>query len=93
MAFNQAGCSDTACKPVETLINAAVDVPNAFTPGTVRPNSVLYVRGFGIAKMKFAIYAKYGTKVFETATKNMGWDGYLKGKLTCRWMFMRIRLM
>ncbi len=81
IAYNTAGCADTICKPVQALIDAAVDVPNAFTPGQAGPNSVVYVRGFGIAKMKFTIYARWGEKVFESTTKNMGWNGYYKGKL------------
>ncbi|HWI91970.1 MAG TPA: PKD domain-containing protein [Flavisolibacter sp.] len=80
-AYNQAGCPATVCKIVETLINPAVDVPNAFTPGKFGPNSVVYVRGFGIAKMKFAVWSRWGEKVFETNTKKLGWDGYYKGKL------------
>ena len=66
---------------VETLIDPAVDVPNAFTPGKFGPNSVVYVRGFGIAKMKFVVWSRWGEKVFETNTKKLGWDGYYKGKL------------
>lgn len=80
-AYNQADCPATVCKPVQALINPAVDVPNAFTPGKFGPNSTVYVRGFGIAKMKFAIWARWGEKVFETNSKKVGWDGYYKGKL------------
>ena len=81
IAYNVANCPDTICKPVEALISPAVDVPNAFTPGKFGPNSVVYVRGFGIAKMKFSIWARWGEKVFETNSKKLGWDGYYKGKL------------
>jgi gliding motility-associated-like protein len=80
-AYNQANCPATICKTVETLINPVVDVPNAFTPGKFGPNSAVYVRGFGIAKMKFAIWSRWGEKVFETNSKKVGWDGYYKGKL------------
>ncbi len=81
IAYNQAGCPDTVCKDVRMLIEAAVDVPNAFTPGKGGVNSQVYVRGFGIAKMHFTIYARWGEKVFETNSKHIGWDGYYKGKL------------
>jgi gliding motility-associated-like protein len=80
-AYNQANCPATICKTVETLVNPVVDVPNAFTPGKFGPNSTIYVRGFGIAKMKFAIWSRWGEKVFETNSKKLGWDGYYKGKL------------
>jgi len=39
------------------------------------------VRGFGIARMKFTVWARWGEKVFETASKEIGWDGRYKGKL------------
>ena len=81
IAYNSAGCPDTICKPVQTLIEPAVDVPSAFTPARSDANSVIYVRGFGIAKMKFTIWARWGEKVFETNTKNVGWNGRYKGKL------------
>lgn len=80
IAYNQANCPDTLCRQVKTLIEPAVDVPNAFTPGRNGSNSVIYVRGFGIAKMKFVVWARWGEKIFETNSKHIGWDGTYKGK-------------
>jgi gliding motility-associated-like protein len=79
IAYNQYDCADTVCKKIETLIDAAVDVPNAFTPLSSDGNNIVYVRGFGIAKMRFVIYNRWGQKVFETTTKNVGWDGKFNG--------------
>lgn len=81
IAANQTGCLDTVCKTVKALIEPAVDVPTAFTPLSGDQNSVVYVRGFGIAKMKFIIWARWGEKVFESGSKRAGWDGRYKGKL------------
>ncbi len=81
IAFNEIGCPDTTCLPVQTLIETAVDVPNAFTPLSGDINSLVMVRGFGIAKMKFAIWNRWGQKVFETDNKKNGWDGRFKGVL------------
>jgi len=81
VATNVAGCPDTLCKQVKTLIEPAVDVPTAFTPAQGGVNSIVYVRGFGIAKMKFTVWARWGEKVFETNDKHIGWDGRFKGKL------------
>jgi len=81
IAINPAGCPDTVCKKVSTLIEPALDVPNAFTPASGDVNSKVFVRGFGIAKLKFAIYARWGEKIFETTDKHIGWDGRYKGKL------------
>jgi len=81
IAFNQYGCTDTICKPIQTLIDAAVDVPNAFTPMSTDGNNKVFVRGFGITKMRFIIWNRWGQKVFETNSKNIGWDGRFKGAI------------
>ncbi len=79
IAFNPAGCSDTLCRPVTTIVIPALDVPNAFTPNSNDVNSKVLVRGFGIAKMRFIIYNRWGQKVFETNSRFQGWDGRIKG--------------
>jgi gliding motility-associated-like protein len=78
-AYNAANCDSTYCLPVRAIIIPVVDVPNAFTPLTNDANSVVYVRGFGIAKMQFIIWNRWGQKVFETNNRFQGWDGKLKG--------------
>jgi gliding motility-associated-like protein len=64
---------------ISNLIEPLAGVPNAFTPLSGDENSVVYVRGFGIAKMQFTIYNRWGQKVFETNNQKQGWDGKLKG--------------
>jgi gliding motility-associated-like protein len=79
VAFNQFGCSDTICHPVESLINPLLDVPNAFTPGRFGQNSIIMVKGFGIATMSWKIYNRWGQVVFESNNPFIGWDGTYKG--------------
>jgi gliding motility-associated-like protein len=79
VAINQAGCTDTTCQPVQTLINPLLDVPNAFTPGRFGQNSIVKVQGFGISSMIFRIYNRWGQVVFESNNPNRGWDGTFKG--------------
>ncbi len=79
IAINQYGCSDTVCHPVETLINPLLDVPNAFTPGRFGENSIVMVKGFGIASMNWKIYNRWGQVVFETNNPFIGWDGTYRG--------------
>lgn len=79
IAFNNEGCSDTLCLPVSTIVVPALDVPNAFTPLSGDENSVIMVRGFGIAKMRFIIWNRWGQKVFETNNPLEGWNGRVKG--------------
>jgi gliding motility-associated-like protein len=79
IAYNQAGCTDTFPMQVRSIIETVVDVPNAFTPLTNDENSIVFVRGFGIAKMQFTIWNRWGQKVFETNNRLQGWDGKVKG--------------
>lgn len=79
VAFNQLGCPDTVCAVVNTLVEPALDVPNAFTPNSGDVNSVVMPRGFGIAKLKFVIYNRWGQKMYETGNRNEGWNGKYKG--------------
>jgi gliding motility-associated-like protein len=80
-AYNAIGCDSTVCQPIVATIIPLVDVPNAFTPNSGDINSVLLVRGFGIAKMQFVIWNRWGQKVFETNDRFRGWDGKVKGAL------------
>ena len=79
IAYNQYQCTDTACVAVQTIINPLLDVPNAFTPGRFGENAIVKVRGFGISKLTFRIYNRWGQKVFESSDVNIGWDGTYKG--------------
>jgi gliding motility-associated-like protein len=79
IAFNALDCTDTLCMQVSTIIVPALDVPNAFTPNSGDINSVVMPRGFGIAKMRFTIYNRWGQKVFQTENRSQGWDGRVKG--------------
>jgi len=56
-------------------------VPNAFTPDGDGLNEVLFVRGAAIDEVFFAIYNRWGEKVFESNSKSQGWDGTFKGKM------------
>jgi gliding motility-associated-like protein len=80
-AFNKSICLDTFPDVVNVIINPLLDVPNAFTPGKFGTNSVVYVRGYGIGKMDWRIYNRWGELVFRSLNKREGWDGFYKGKL------------
>jgi gliding motility-associated-like protein len=79
IAINQFGCADTTCHAVESLINPLLDVPNAFTPGRFGQNSIVMVKGFGIASMDWKIYNRWGQVVFESNNPFIGWDGTFNG--------------
>jgi gliding motility-associated-like protein len=81
VAINANGCADTICMQVKTLILPLLDVPNAFTPNSNDINSKIFVKGFGIVKMSFTIWNRWGQKVFETNDLKIGWDGKYRGIL------------
>lgn len=78
-AMNQFGCKDTACKVVRGMVIPLVDVPSGFSPNGDGVNDMVYVKGYGISKMTFRIYNRWGEKVFESTEQSKGWDGRYKG--------------
>ncbi len=55
-------------------------IPDAFSPNGDGNNDKLFVRGNNFKELYFAVYDRWGEKVFETMDKNNGWDGTYKGK-------------
>ncbi len=80
-ASSKAGCAAVYDLPVDVIVNPLLDVPNAFTPGRFGLNSVVNVRGFGIVKMDWKIYNRWGQLIFQSESKRLGWDGTFKGIL------------
>ncbi|MFO8053543.1 MAG: gliding motility-associated C-terminal domain-containing protein [Bacteroidales bacterium] len=81
---DQYGCTftDTVTihvKPV-TCDDPYIFVPNAFTPDGDGKNDVLYVRTQFADNLYFAVYNRWGEKVFETKDINEGWDGTIEGE-------------
>lgn len=81
VAYNNAGCSDTTCLPISVTINSLLDVPNAFSPNGDGQNDRVYVRGYGIDRMTWTIYNRWGTVVYKSTDPYEGWDGSFNGKL------------
>ena len=77
--FNAAGCVDSVCIPVESIINIVNDLPSAFTPNGDGVNDQFMVRGFGIVKMTLRVFNRQGLMVFESRSQNIGWNGTYKG--------------
>lgn len=81
VAYNNSGCSDTTCQPIQVTINALIDVANAFSPNGDGNNDKIYVRGFGISKMTWSIYNRWGALVYQGTNPAEGWDGTVNGRL------------
>jgi len=81
VAINDVGCQDTTCQDIVARVVPLLDVPNAFTPNGDGINDKVFVRGYGINKMTWRIYNRWGEMVFETIDKGQGWDGTYKGTI------------
>lgn len=55
-------------------------VPTAFTPNNDGRNDMLFVESHVITELQFAIYDRWGEKIFETTDVTKGWDGTYLGK-------------
>ncbi|HYG50418.1 MAG TPA: gliding motility-associated C-terminal domain-containing protein, partial [Flavobacteriales bacterium] len=76
------GCTDTACIKVTLEIPCGeIFVPTAFSPNKDGANEMQCVLGNCIAALYFAIFDRWGEKVFETHDQKMCWDGTYKGKV------------
>ncbi|MEW6469602.1 MAG: gliding motility-associated C-terminal domain-containing protein [Bacteroidota bacterium] len=79
------GCqnTDTVTVYVSLNCNAAegeIFIPDVFSPNHDGNNDVLYVRGGGMKSIAFSVYDRWGNRVFESSSQDMGWDGTFKGK-------------
>jgi gliding motility-associated-like protein len=81
IVYNAAGCSDTTCQSISVTVNATAAVPNAFSPNGDGTNDRIFVRGYGIGKMTWRIYNRWGVQVYVSNNQAEGWDGRYKGRL------------
>lgn len=81
IAYNAAGCSDTTCETISVTVNALAAVPNAFSPNGDGTNDRIFVRGYGIGKMTWRIYNRWGVQVYVSNNQSEGWDGRYKGRI------------
>ncbi|HIA36138.1 MAG TPA: gliding motility-associated C-terminal domain-containing protein, partial [Flavobacteriales bacterium] len=65
---------------VQNPCGGEVFVPNVFTPNGDGENDKVYVFGKCIESMLFAIYDRWGNKIYESSDQSQGWDGTKQGK-------------
>jgi gliding motility-associated-like protein len=64
----------------ETCVAGEIFIPNTFTPNGDGENDLLRVRGISVDEMYFAVYNRWGERMFETSDKSIGWDGRYEGR-------------
>lgn len=65
---------DVLCREPEIFI------PSAFSPNGDNRNDVFLVRGNTIESIYLAVYDRWGELVFETNSRDTGWDGLFRGR-------------
>lgn len=81
VALNIYACPDTMCKIVAAKTQQLYDVPSAFSPNGDNRNDKIFVRGYGIKKIDWKIYNRWGILVFQSSDIATGWDGRYKGEI------------
>ncbi|MTI28933.1 PKD domain-containing protein [Fulvivirga kasyanovii] len=94
IAINENGCRDTTRREsiVKTINGGRILIPNAFSPNLIGPiggeaggiagtNDIFLPISEGVTEFEMLIFNRWGELLFQSNNKNLGWDGYYKGKL------------
>jgi gliding motility-associated-like protein len=79
LVSNSYNCIDTSCQTVVASIVPVLEIPTAFTPNGDGVNDMIHVKAFGVAKLEWRIYNRWGKVVFISYDKDYGWDGRYNG--------------
>ncbi|MDR2963651.1 MAG: gliding motility-associated C-terminal domain-containing protein [Bacteroidales bacterium] len=83
-ATDQYGCENTDTIHLQVVewdcSKEFIFVPTAFTPNNDGVNDLFEIKSGAISELEFAIYDRWGEKLFETTNLNAQWDGKYKGK-------------
>jgi len=58
----------------------AIYIPNIFSPNGDGVNDAVEVTAYGLSTYSWAVFTRYGEKVFETNDPDAVWDGTHRGK-------------
>ncbi|MDP4253784.1 MAG: gliding motility-associated C-terminal domain-containing protein [Bacteroidota bacterium] len=76
------GCKGQDSVRLKVFSVTDIYVPNAFSPNGDGHNDILKAIPAGIRDFKyFAVFTRWGQKVFQSATPDKGWDGTVNGRL------------
>ncbi len=77
------GCYASATVVVNVKPGTDIFIPNAFTPNNDGINDFLELYGDknGIAFLDFAVFNRWGEKVFQSNNQNFTWNGVYKGEV------------
>lgn len=77
IAYNTAGCADTAYDQIRVVPDFTFYLPNAFVPGESDPRLGIFApQGSMLEYYTLDVYNRWGAKIFS-GKQNEGWDGTL----------------
>jgi len=79
VVWNEGNCADTMDMSMCIRDSEAIFLPDVFSPNGDGNNDVLFVRGPTIIELDFAIYDRWGARLFSTSSVGNGWDGTVEG--------------
>lgn len=78
IAYNAAGCADTAYDQIRVVPDFTFYLPNAFIPGESEPSLGIFApQGSMSEYYTLDVYNRWGAKIFS-GKQNEGWDGTLE---------------
>jgi gliding motility-associated-like protein len=73
-------CFSTITQNVHIDPETFIYIPNSFTPNGDRLNDGFTAKGIGVEGFSMAIYDRWGTELYYSATIDQPWNGTYKGK-------------
>lgn len=77
---NEGGCQDSAFIPLCVEPAQTLFVPNAFTPNGDGLHETFRAKGIGIVEFRMMVFNRWGEKLFESNSMDVGWDGTYQGE-------------
>lgn len=80
VVWNEGFCTDSMTMDLCIRDSEAVFIPDVFSPNGDGNNDFLYVRGPSLVDVEFAVYDRWGTRLFASGNVGDGWDGTANGE-------------
>ena len=69
------GCIHTATTLIEVTRNIKAFFPSAFSPNGSGYNDYYHIGAYNLRQFSFAVFSRWGLKVYETSQSDFQWDG------------------
>lgn len=80
VVWNEGNCVDSMAMDLCIRDSEAIFIPDVFSPNGDGSNDVLFVRGPTITELEFALFDRWGNRLFTTGSVGQGWDGTVDGQ-------------